>query len=304
MTSTTEDRRTAPTGDPDVTVLDTLAAFTARLDDERRSGRTVGVVLTMGALHRGHAALITRASAECDVVAVTIFVNPTQFAEPVDLELYPRTPAADLGVAASAGASVVFVPSVDEMYPGWPEAGGTTVSVHGPAGRWEGKSRPGHFDGVATVVVKLLSAAGRCRTYFGEKDFQQLAVVRRVAADLSLPVTVVGCATVREPDGLALSSRNTRLDGDGRAAAPVLHRALLAGAAALASGGARGDVERAMAETTASEPLVALDYAVLVDADDLEPASDLSAERSLRLLVAATVGSVRLIDNLDPHRAR
>jgi len=304
VTSTTADRWTEPTERPDVTVLDTLAAFTARLDAERRSGRTVGVVLTMGALHRGHAALITRASAECDVVAVTIFVNPTQFAGSTDLAHYPRTLAADLEVAASAGAAVVLAPSVDEVYPGWPAPGATTVSVQGPAGRWEGVSRPGHFDGVATVVVKLLSAAGRCRTYFGEKDFQQLAVVRRAAADLSLPVTVVGCATVREPDGLALSSRNTRLDVDGRAAAPVLHRALLAGATALAAGGTRDDVERAMVETVASEPLVALDYAVLVDADDLEPAADLSAERSLRLLVAATVGPVRLIDNLDPRRVR
>jgi len=284
-----------------VMVLDTLADFRAGLEVERRAGRTVGVVLTMGALHRGHAALVRRAADECDTVAVTDFVNPTQFAEAADLTNYPRTLDADVEVAGAAGASVVFAPGVHEIYPRWPEPPITTVSVRGLADRWEGASRPGHFDGVATVVVTLLSAAGRCRTYFGEKDFQQLAVVRRATADLSLPVEVVGCATVREEDGLALSSRNVRLAPDERAAAPVLHRALRAGAGALASGADRPAVEEAMARTVASEPLVTLDYAVLVDARDLEPADDLGADRPLRLLVAATVGPVRLIDNLDPR---
>ena len=284
-----------------VMVLDTLADFRAGIEVERRAGRTVGVVLTMGALHRGHAALVRRAADECDTVAVTDFVNPTQFAEAADLTNYPRTLDADVEVAGAAGASVVFAPGVHEIYPRWPEPPITTVSVRGLADRWEGASRPGHFDGVATVVVTLLSAAGRCRTYFGEKDFQQLAVVRRATADLSLPVEVVGCATVREEDGLALSSRNVRLAPDERAAAPVLHRALRAGAGALASGADRPAVEEAMARTVASEPLVTLDYAVLVDARDLEPADDLGADRPLRLLVAATVGPVRLIDNLDPR---
>ncbi len=301
MTATTAEREATAAG---VDVVGSVAGFSARLDDERRAGRTVGVVLTMGALHRGHAALIARAAAECDVVAVTVFVNPTQFAESTDLSNYPRSLGADVDVAAAAGASVVFAPSVDEMYPGWPAPPATTVSVHGLTERWEGVSRPGHFGGVATVVVKLLSAAGRCRTYFGEKDFQQLAVVRRAVADLSLPVTVVGCPTVREPDGLALSSRNLRLAADGRAAAPVLHRALRAGAAALAAGGDREAVERAVAETVATEHLVVLDYAALVDACDLEPADDRTSDRPLRLLVAATVGPVRLIDNLDPRRPR
>jgi len=260
-----------------VMVLDTLADFRAGLEVERR------------------------AADECDTVAVTDFVNPTQFAEAADLTNYPRTLDADVEVAGAAGASVVFAPGVHEIYPRWPEPPITTVSVRGLADRWEGASRPGHFDGVATVVVTLLSAAGRCRTYFGEKDFQQLAVVRRATADLSLPVEVVGCATVREEDGLALSSRNVRLAPDERAAAPVLHRALRAGAGALASGADRPAVEEAMARTVASEPLVTLDYAVLVDARDLEPADDLGADRPLRLLVAATVGPVRLIDNLDPR---
>ncbi len=286
-----------------VAVVDTLAGFTARLDDERRDGRTVGVVLTMGALHRGHASLVRRAAEECAVVAVTDFVNPTQFADATDLSNYPRTLDADVEVAAASGASLVFAPPVDEVYPGWPDPPATTVSVRALADRWEGVSRPGHFDGMATVVVKLLAAAGRCRTYFGEKDFQQLAIVRRAVTDLSLPVDVVGCPTVREGDGLALSSRNTRLAPAERAAAAVLHRALRDGSASLAAGGDRHAVERAMAATVAEEPLVTLDYAALVDARDLEPAADVSPARPLRLLIAAAVGPVRLIDNLDPRRS-
>jgi pantoate--beta-alanine ligase len=291
------------TRDPtvDVPMVDTLWAFTRRLDAERMAGRSVGVVLTMGALHRGHASLIRRAAAECDVVAVSVFVNPTQFAESADLTGYPRTIDADLGVAAEAGASMVFAPSVDEMYPGWPAVSATTVSVRDLADRWEGESRPGHFDGVATVVVKLLSAAGPCRTYFGEKDFQQLAVVRRAVRDLSLAVGVVACATVREPDGLALSSRNVRLTAGGRRAATCLSEALRAGSSALGAGADRAGVERAMADVVAGEPAVVLDYAVLVDADDLELADDLTTDQPLRLLIAATVDRVRLIDNLDPR---
>ena len=300
MTLASTDARTTTTPLP---LVHTLAGFAAHLDDERRSGRSVGVVLTMGALPPGHASLVRRAAAECDVVAVTVFVNPTQFAESADLANYPRTLDADVAAAADAGASVVFAPTVDEMYPEWPAPPATTVSVRGLADRWEGVSRPGHFDGVATVVVKLLSAAGRCRAYFGEKDFQQLAIVRRAAADLSLAVDVVGCATVREADGLALSSRNVRLAADERAAAPVLHRALSAGTAALAAGAGRSEVERMMAATVADEPLVALDYATLVDARDLEPTGETPSDGPLRLLIAATVGPVRLIDNLDPREA-
>ena len=206
------------------------------------------------------------------MVAVSVFVNPTQFGDPSDLTSYPRTLDADVAVAAAAGAALVFAPSVAEMYPDWPAPPATTVTVPALGDRWEGASRPGHFDGVATVVAKLLAAAGRCRTYFGEKDFQQLAVVRRVVRDLSLPVEVVGCPTVREPDGLALSSRNVRLGPDERRAAVCLSRALPAGADGLVAGGERpaDGVEAAMAAVVADEPLVDLDYAVLVDADDLD----------------------------------
>ena len=172
----------------------------------------------------------------CDVVAVSIFVNPLQFGDPEDIAHYPRTLERDLLVCAEAGVDVVFVPTVREMYPSWPAAPSTTVSVGGVSDSWEGASRPGHFDGVATVVAKLFAIAGPCRAYFGLKDFQQLAVVRRMALELSLPVEVVGCPIVREGDGLALSSRNVRLSRDERQAATVLSRALAAGRAAVAAG--------------------------------------------------------------------
>jgi pantoate--beta-alanine ligase len=292
------------TGTRPLAVFETLDGYSRATEAIRLSGRTVGVVPTMGALHEGHRSLIERAADECDVVAVSIFVNPTQFGDPADLDAYPRTPESDLEAVASAGGHLVFAPSVAEMYPDPPAPAATTVSAPDLAHRWEGASRPGHFDGVATVVVKLLAAAGRCRAYFGEKDYQQLALVRRVVRDLALPTEVVGCATVRDPDGLALSSRNARLSADQRRAALTLSAALRAGAA-LVAGGELGPaaVEAGMRRVVSDEPLVDLDYAAVVHADDLEPARTCSPPRPLRLLIAATVGPVRLIDNLDPHLA-
>jgi pantoate--beta-alanine ligase len=239
------------------------------------------------------------------VVAVSVFVNPTQFGDAADLATYPRTLESDLEAVASSGGGLVFAPSVNEMYPDRPGAMFTTVAVPALSGLWEGASRPGHFDGVASVVVKLLSATGPSRAYFGEKDFQQLAIVRRVARDLSLPAEVVGCATVRDEDGLALSSRNQRLTADQRRAALVLSRALRSGAT-LIDGGEESPalVESMMARVVASEPSVTLDYAVVVRADDLERAHTCATDHPLRLLLAATVGSVRLIDNLDPRPGR
>ncbi len=234
-------------------------------------------------------------------------MNPLQFGDPEDIAHYPRTLERDLVVCGESGADVVFVPSVREMYPSWPEAPSTTVSVRGVSESWEGASRPGHFDGVATVVAKLFTIAGPCRAYFGLKDFQQLAVVRRMTRELSLPVDVVGCPIVREPDGLALSSRNVRLSHAERQAATVLSRALAAGRAALAGGERSGAaVSRAMGAVVAAEALVALDYAVLVEADTLTEvrtvADDAGTDHAdahdrLRLLIAAQVGPVRLIDN-------
>jgi pantoate--beta-alanine ligase len=268
------------------------------LDKARATGRTVGLVPTMGALHAGHISLIRRARSECDVVVVSIFVNPLQFGDPEDIAQYPRTIDHDLAACAEAGVDVVFAPKVTEMYPAWPAPVPTTVSVSGISDGWEGASRPGHFDGVATVVTKLFSIAGPARAYFGEKDYQQLAVIRCLAADLSLAVDVVGCATVREDDGLALSSRNVRLSPEQRRAATVLSRALTAGQEAIQRGVLAGSaVSAVMRGVVALEPLVHLDYAVAVGVDDLVEREDLVDPTSLRLLIAAEVGPVRLIDN-------
>jgi pantoate--beta-alanine ligase len=231
-------------------------------------------------------------------VAVTIFVNPLQFGDPEDIAHYPRTLDRDLAVCAEAGVDLVFVPSVTEMYPGWPAPVATTVSVRGVSEGWEGASRPGHFDGVATVVAKLLSIAGPGRAYFGEKDFQQLAVVRQMVADLSIPVAVTGCPIVRENDGLALSSRNVRLSSAERQAAVVLSRALAVGRSVLEQGvQAASAVSEAMRATVEAEALVHLDYAVAVSPHDLVALEVIEDPSAVRLLIAAEVGPVRLIDN-------
>jgi len=280
-----------------VRVITTARGFSDALDAERAVGRRVGLVPTMGALHAGHRSLIERAAAECDVVAVTVFVNPLQFNVAEDLANYPRDLDGDVEQAASAGAGIVFAPPVPELYPGFPAPVVTSVHVDGVGDVLEGASRPGHFDGVATVVAKLCSLAGRSRVYFGEKDFQQLAVVRRMVTDLSLPVEIVPCPTVREVDGLALSSRNVRLSAAGRNAAGALHRALDRGRAVLDSG-ERDPVRvgAAMKAVLDATDGVEPDYAVAVDAATLGPPRHLGGE--VRLLVAATVGSVRLIDNI------
>jgi pantoate--beta-alanine ligase len=249
----------------------------------------------MGALHKGHVSLLTSAASCCDIVVMSVFVNPLQFSSAQDLARYPRDLAKDVEMAQGAGVSVVFAPSVGDMYP----HGEASAKVEpGPlADRLEGASRPGHFSGVATVVAKLLSLCGPCRAYFGEKDYQQLAVVRRLVDDLDIDAEIIGCPTVREPDGLACSSRNRRLDEADRRAAGVLYRALCAGRACLQAGARHeGEVEEAMAEVLAAEPRAKLDYAVVVDPSTLESPALLSGD--LRLLIAAEVGPVRLIDNL------
>jgi pantoate--beta-alanine ligase len=281
-----------------VEVAHSAGAFRHALDAARSSGQTVGLVPTMGALHAGHESLIQRALDECDLVAVSIFVNPLQFGDPGDLDRYPRNLDTDLAICERLGVGVVFAPSVTEMYPDWPEPPSTLVSVGAEAARWEGASRPGHFEGVATVVAKLFSLAGRCRAYFGEKDFQQLAVVRRMAGDLGFSVEIIACPTVRDPDGLALSSRNARLSAEARRASTVLWRALGIARVAVASGERRPEAVSALiASVVAVEPLVALDYGVVVDAENLSPPMLLDGHRPLRLIIAAEVGGVRLIDN-------
>jgi pantoate--beta-alanine ligase len=275
-------------------VVDTIAEFRKALDAERHAGRTVGLVPTMGYLHEGHASLMRRAAAECDVVAITIFVNPLQFGANEDLSSYPRDLDGDRALAEANGVSCVFAPSVGEMYP---QPVATSIRVAGVSETLDGASRPGHFDGVATVVTKLFAIAGPCRAYFGEKDFQQLAVVRRMTSDLSLPVEIVGCPTARAEDGLALSSRNVYLTAEERAVAPRLHQALQSGRALIES----GEVDPAavrdhMAFVIRTEPLFTLDYAEVVDANDLTVPSVLAGE--LRLLIAARLGRARLIDNI------
>jgi pantoate--beta-alanine ligase len=276
-----------------VQLIDTIDAFRKALDDERVAGRSVGLVPTMGSLHPGHASLVRRAAAECDVVAVTVFVNPLQFAAHEDLDAYPRDLSGDTALADAAGAVYLFAPPVAEMYP---RPVLTAIRVAALGEPLEGGSRPGHFDGVATVVAKLFAITGPCRAYFGEKDYQQLAIVRRMAQDLSLPVDVVACPTVRDPDGLALSSRNAYLTSDERAVAPTLHRALLEGRRLIHAGETDPAVVRAaMRALVDAEPRFTLDYAEVVDAADLTVPPVLTGE--LRLLIAARLGRARLIDN-------
>jgi pantoate--beta-alanine ligase len=276
-----------------LTVIDRLEPYRKALESERLAGRTVGLVPTMGALHEGHSSLIRRAAADCDVVAVTLFVNPLQFAPSEDLGGYPRDLEGDRAKIAAAGGLYLLAPPTEEMFAEPPL---TTVSVAGITDHLEGASRAGHFAGVATIVAKLFAVTGPCRAYFGEKDYQQLVVIRRLVSDVGFPVEVVGCPTVRDADGLALSSRNGYLTTEERAAAPVLHQALLAGCRAIEAGSTDpGEVRRAMVGVVGGEPLFTLDYAEVVAAD-LTPLSVLAGE--VRLLIAARIGKARLIDNL------
>lgn len=278
-----------------VDIVSTRDEWRRRLDEARSAGQQVGLVPTMGSLHAGHLSLIRRAAADCHVVAVTDYVNPLQFGEAADLAAYPRDVRGDQALAARAGASLLFAPSAEEM---WPEAPATTVSVSGVSRQWEGSARPGHFEGVATIVAKLFSLSGPSWAYFGEKDWQQLAVIRRLTADLSLPVVIVACPTVREPDGLALSSRNGRLTPEERKIAPTLYWSLLAGKRAIEDDRVvdPAEVVARMAACLAEQPAFTLDYAAVVDPDRLETPARLVGE--VRLLIAARLGPTRLIDNM------
>jgi pantoate--beta-alanine ligase len=278
-----------------VEVIRTLSGIFSRCEEARAPGSAIGLVPTMGALHEGHASLVRRAREERHVVVVSIFVNPLQFGDPRDLAAYERDEEQDLRVLGDLGVDLAFVPTVDEMYPG----GGPEVSVDpGPLGeRLEGSSRPGHFRGVATVVAKLFHAVGPSAAYFGEKDAQQLEVVRRMVRDLSFPIEVVACPTVREPDGLAISSRNARLSREQREAAGCLFLAL-SEAAELARSGERvaARLVAVMAREIGATPGTRLDYAAVVDDATFEEIRELDGPA--RALVAARFGDVRLIDNL------
>lgn len=257
----------------------------------QRAGQIVGLVPTMGALHAGHLSLVRAAQADCTRVIVTIFVNPKQFNTASDLAKYPRTEAADLALLRQAGVDAVFSPPPEEVYP----AGfATTVSVAGVAGPLEGSSRPGHFEGVATVVAKLFGMSRADRAYFGQKDWQQLQVVRRMVADLNLPIAVVGCETLREADGLAMSSRNTRLSPRARAIAPALYAAMTRAAGDLRAGDPAA-MQRCY-DAVLAAGFDSIDYIDLRDGDTLQPLS--APNSSARLLAAAWLDGVRLIDNI------
>jgi pantoate--beta-alanine ligase len=266
--------------------------------DARAAGQVIGLVPTMGALHEGHVRLIRECRGEAGFVVVSIFVNPTQFGPGEDYARYPRTPDDDAARAVLGGASAIFAPEVGTMYPLGLDA--THIDVPGVADKLEGASRPGHFRGVATVVMKLLQMVGPDVAYFGEKDYQQLLVIRRMVADLAVPVAIRSVATVREPDGLAMSSRNRYLGPAERKAAAVLRRALDRAVQAVVEGERRADrVRQILRETVESEPLARLDYAEVADAATLEPLVKLEADegRGAVALLSAWVGPARLIDN-------
>ena len=280
-------------------VLRTTLELQARADTVRAEGRRIGLVPTMGALHEGHLALVDAARERAEFVVVSIYVNPTQFNAGADLEAYPRTVEADLAACEARGVDCVFLPSDDQLYP---EGAETWVELSEITQPLEGASRPGHFRGVATVVTKLFLAAKPHLACFGEKDYQQLAVIRRMARDLGFDVEVVGVPTLREADGLALSSRNVRLDDETRPQAVVISRALEAAEAAVRAGELRRDALLHLVRTElAKAPLLRLDYAELRTADDLAPIGVTLTGATLLALAAyfpTTDGDpVRLIDN-------
>jgi pantoate--beta-alanine ligase len=277
-------------------VVATIEGVRQAIAAARANGRIVGFVPTMGALHAGHVRLIEAAGAESAFVVVSIFVNPTQFGPNEDYPRYPRTPEADRLRCAEGGAALIFAPTVEAMYPRGQSA--TYVEVPGLSDVLEGAIRPGHFRGVATVVLKLLNIVEPDRAFFGEKDYQQLLVIRRLVADLDVPVEIRGVATVREADGLAMSSRNRYLNAKERRAATVLSRALRAAERAVAAGESRAErVRQILRETIELERSARLEYAEVADPDTLAPLAEVGPGRPARALLAARVGPARLIDN-------
>ena len=271
--------------------LSSIEAWRNYANDQRAFGHAVALVPTMGALHDGHASLFRAAKASGDVVIATIFVNPRQFGSAADLKSYPRTPHEDAVVAKENGVDCLVEPSLDEMWPDYPNSTSTTVSVHGIGDSLEGADRPGHFDGVASVVAKLFAVTGPCHAYFGEKDFQQLAVVRQMVRDLALPVEIIGCPIVRDPDGLAISSRNGQLSANGREQALAISRALRA----VDAPATPSTLRRRMREVL-EDAHVQTAYVEIVQPTTFVVAHD-GDEGEFRALIAGIVEGVRLIDN-------
>lgn len=276
-------------------IFTTAAELRAYAEQARAAGRRLGLVPTMGALHEGHLQLVRAAAQACDEVIASVFVNPTQFNNPDDLRLYPRLPEQDAAALAPAGCTALFMPSVVEIYP-------QPTVLHfdfGPLERvMEGAHRPGHFNGVATVVSKLFHLARPHVAYFGQKDFQQVAIVRQLIADLSFDLELVVFPTVREADGLAMSSRNARLSPEARAAAPLLHQVLQQAAAQVRLGMPPAEVQKQALAALAQEPAFTPEYIEVADAQSLQPVTTYRAGRPIVLCVAAHLGGVRLIDNV------
>lgn len=276
-------------------ILHTAAALHAYTENCRRAGLRIALVPTMGALHAGHLQLVQAAALACDVVVVSIFVNPTQFNNSEDFRLYPRLPEADAALLGPAGCTVLFLPSVEEMYP----QPAVLRFDFGLLERvMEGAHRPGHFNGVAMVVSKLFHLSRPHQAYFGQKDWQQVAIVRQLLLDLSFDLELVSFPTVREADGLAMSSRNRRLTPEARAVAPRLYEALQLAAAAVRSGVAPAQAAQAAAELIAAEPAFELEYFEVADAQTLQPVAEWQPDRPVVVCLAAHLGGVRLIDNV------
>ncbi len=290
---TVRNRKTGKRGTKKLEVVQTVAALRARVHEWRMKGESVGLIPTMGALHDGHLALVKAALQNCDHAVATIFVNPTQFAPSEDFEAYPRDEADDIAKLDGLSTDLAFIPDVDEMYA---DGFSTSVSVSGLTDGLCGASRPHFFGGVATVVTKLLLQALPDRAYFGEKDYQQLQVVRRMARDLDIPVSIVGVPTVRETDGLAMSSRNWYLSPDERAVAPTFYKVLRDIAEEVGAGArCKSAIETGQA-TLADAGFSPIDYVAVCDADNLKPLD--RVDRPARVLAAAHLGRTRLIDNV------
>jgi pantoate--beta-alanine ligase len=275
------------------TIIRTLKELRVVVAGWKAKGETVGVVPTMGALHQGHLSLVRAAKDECDRAIVTIFINPKQFNNPEDYENYPRTEEEDARKLVSLKADVVYVPDGEQMYP---SGFTTTVSVKGITQSLCGAHRSGHFDGVATIVTKLFTQTQADKAYFGEKDYQQLQVVTRLALDLDLPIEVIGCPTIREEDGLAMSSRNLLLSDRARTWAPELHRAMEEMVEGLLSGGDHASLKAAAIKRIERAGFSEIEYLDLRTADKLELVK--KPDQPTRLLAAAWLGGVRLIDNI------